>query len=271
MTLAASGSAASAAAMVNTAFAFSDMTIDPASGVWSDGGGNNIGFSRLNVGNTTPAPIQSALTEVTNFVAGTDFSVTGSFSLTTHALGSSSTTTNRMSTFAVTLFGDTSNNAAGVFASLVISEGRTNYDGGQRLGVGTNAPIASVSYVGDFAGNGTAEAGETFLTGANASLPLDATPTYTFDIAVSYVDATTVNIAFELTDGTNTNTLTINNADITGLQNNNVFGVISSQRNRSLEGTFANLTVNQVIPEPASLALLGLGGLLLLPRRRVTK
>ncbi len=255
------------AATVNNAFTFADMTIDPASDVWSDGGGTSIGMSRPNVGNTAPAPIQSALTAVTDFTAGLDFTVTGSFAITNNDLGSSSTTTNRQSLFAVTLFGDTSNNETGVFASLNIAEGRSNYDGGQRLGVGTNVPRASLSYVGDFAGNGTAETGETFLTGSNASLDKDATPTYFFNISVSYDTATQVDISFLLSDGINSNTLTITNADITGLENNNVFGVLTSQRNRSLEGTFSNITVNQ-IPEPASLALMGLGGLMMLGRGR---
>ncbi len=255
------------AAVVNTAFTFSDMTIDPASGVWSNGGGSDIGMSRLNVGNTSPAPIQSALTAVTNFTPGLDFSVTGSFSVTTNENGTSSTTTNRQSLFAVTMFGDTSNNETGVFASLNIYENRGSYDGGQRLGVGTNVPRASLSYVGNFAGNGDATTGETFLTGSNLNLADGSTPTYTFDIGVTYVNATTVNISFELTDGTNTQTLNILNADITGLQTNNVFGVITSQRNRSLAGTFSDITVNQ-IPEPASLVLAGLGGLLILGRGR---
>lgn len=257
----------SLAAVVNTAFTFSDMTLAPGSGVWSDGGGNDIDMSRLNVGNTSPAPIQSALTTVTNFTPGMEFSVTGSFSVTTNENGSSTTTTNRQSLFAVTLFGDISNNETGVFASLNIYENRSSYDGGQRLGVGKIVPRASLSYVGDFAGNGAATSGGTFLTGSNQNLADGSTPTYTFDISVTYVNATTVNISFELTDGTNTNTLNISNADITGLEDNKVFGVITSQRNRSLAGTFYDLTVNQ-IPEPASLALAGLGGLLILGRGR---
>lgn len=259
--------ASSNAAVVNTALTFSDMTLSPASGVWSDGGGNNIGMSRLNIGNTSPAPVQSALTAVTNFIPGTNFSVTGSFSVATNENGSSGTTTNRQSTFAVTLFGDTANNEIGVFASLNIYENRGSYDGGQRLGVGTNVPRASLNYVGNFAGNGDATTGETFLTGANLNLADGATPTYTFTISVSYDTATQVDISFLLSDGTNSNTLSIADADITGLQTNNVFGVITSQRNRSLAGTFSNITVNQ-IPEPASLVLAGLGGLMMFGRRR---
>ncbi|MBI1337320.1 MAG: PEP-CTERM sorting domain-containing protein [Phycisphaera sp.] len=258
-------STVASAALVNTAFTYSDMTLE-TSAAWSNGGGNLIGFSRLNQGNT--ATFQSALTTVTDFTAGTNFTVTGSFAVTTSADGTSSSTTNRLSSWGVTLFGNTSDPTVGVFASLVVYENRPNYNGGQRLGLGTNRPSAGGSYIGNYPESGAAESGETFLTGSNTLLANGDTPTYTWTIAVSYDSPTQVDIAYTLTDGTNTNTLTANNVDITAVASNKVFGVTASERNRSLAGTFSAVTVNQAVPEPASFVALGMVLLLVSSRRR---
>ncbi|NJL31842.1 MAG: PEP-CTERM sorting domain-containing protein [Phycisphaerales bacterium] len=254
------------AALINVPFVFTDMvTVDPAA-AWSDGGGNDIAFSRLNIGNT--AVTQAALAPVTNFIPGNNFTVTTQFAISTNADGTSPSTTNRLSAVGITLFGDTAVPTTGLFASLVITENRPSYDGGQRLGLGTNRPSAGGSYVGNLPGNGDATTGETFLTGSNTPLANGATPTYSFTVAVSYDNATQVDVGLTVTDGTNTNTLTINDIDITGLAANNVFGLTLSERNRSLAGTFSNFTVNQVVPEPASLALVAIGSALLLSHRR---
>ncbi len=249
------------AATLSNAFTFSDLTVNPAS-AWSDGGGTSFEHSATS---TDAAAFQSALANVTDFSSGTNFSVTGGFTVTTNAVAGTNGT-NQVSTFGITLFGDTSDPSTGIFASLVLTESRPGYLGGQRLGLGTNRPNAGTNYVGNFPESGADESGGTFLTGSNNSL--GGLADYTFNIGVTYDTATQVDISFMLSDGTNSNTLVANDVDITSLASNNAFGVTLSERRRSLGGTFSDFTVTQV-PEPTSAALaLSALGLALFSRRR---
>lgn len=255
------------AALINTPLQHSDLTvINPAVGGPTnrllDGGLNSISYAGLNEGNT--AVSNYGIASVGDFAAATNFTVTGTFNVTTNENGSSATTTNRMGLFGIHLFGTSADVNAGVFATFVAFENRTSYTGTSRLGVGTNRPNAGGSYVGNAPENGLAESGGTFLTGG---IPAGLPAAMPFTVSVSYDTATQVDVSFSIGNGTNTATLVANNLDITGLQLNNGFGVFGSARNRSLAGTFTNVTVSQV-PEPVSLSILSLAAMGGLRRRR---
>jgi len=242
------------AALVNTTIQSTDLTLSGSN--YTAEAGSNVGYNFTSTDGN--AHYNSANANFTDFTAGVDFTLSATWTFdATNSSSSTGGTTNDVSYMGLTLFGSEvaiDGGSSGIFGTLNLYEERPGYDGNRRLSLGTNAPNNG-SYIGNLPGNGDATSGGTYYPGATTSTGSDGTQLF-FSVDISYDSATQVDAVWTVTDGgLNTQTLTINDIDISGISTNTIFGMNSVADNSIANGTWSELYLTQV-PEPSAFAFI---------------